>query len=146
MRRPRFPAPVPDAFVPPTEDEVRSFAADRGLEIDAEYFVAYYTGVGWTMGRSGTMKDWRSAVVAWVRRAAAWEGAGNPRCEVCLRRGVEWRYEQEELAKYEGDQRLICIRCSDRLVRLGFVDHAPACIPEVDRAGALVLVHPEPLP
>ncbi len=143
-RAPKAKAAV--EFVPPTAEEVHAFADERGLEIDADYFVAYYEGVGWQMGRQ-PMKNWKAAVVAWVRRNESWSaGAERPRCEVCLRRGMAWEYGPDEAERYAGDRRLICLRCSDRLVRLGFVYHAPSHIPEVHRSGLIALIHPEPFP
>lgn len=58
-------------FVPPSVEDVRNYAADNGLSVDAGAFVDYYTARGWTIGRSGTrMRDWQAAVRNWSRRDA----------------------------------------------------------------------------
>ena len=61
------PAPI---FCVPTIDEVNSFCRERGNQVDAEEFVAYYTSNGWKVGR-GPMQDWRAAVVTWEKRQRA---------------------------------------------------------------------------
>lgn len=53
---------------PPTADEVRAFADEQGLAIDAERFVDYYTAQGWKLSNGRTMRDWKAAVKLWVRR------------------------------------------------------------------------------
>lgn len=54
-------------FTPPTVEEVRAYCKERGNNVDAEKFVAYYTANGWKVGRNA-MKDWRAAVVTWERK------------------------------------------------------------------------------
>lgn len=56
-------------FAPPSVDEVRDFCLERGNNIDAEAFVAFYTSKGWKIG-STPMKDWRAAVITWEKRHA----------------------------------------------------------------------------
>ena len=53
---------------PPTVEEVRAYCAEKGLEIDAELFVAHYTANGWHVGKN-PMKDWRAACRTWVRNS-----------------------------------------------------------------------------
>lgn len=47
-------------FVPPSVDDVRQYASEAGLTIDAKTFVDFYSSKGWLVGRSA-MKDWRAA-------------------------------------------------------------------------------------
>lgn len=54
-------------FVPPTIEEVRAYIADKGYDIDADYFVNYYTGNGWMVGKNH-MKDWQATVRTWAAR------------------------------------------------------------------------------
>ncbi|MBO5967120.1 MAG: replisome organizer [Clostridia bacterium] len=54
-------------FQPPTVDEVSEYCADKDLNVDAGYFVDYYTAKGWMIGRE-KMKDWKAAARNWDRR------------------------------------------------------------------------------
>lgn len=53
-------------FCPPTLEEVQSYVLEKGIEIDAEKFVAYYDSNGWMVGRN-KMKSWKSAIVTWKK-------------------------------------------------------------------------------
>lgn len=53
-------------FCPPTLEEVQSYVLEKGIEIDAERFVAYYDSNGWMVGRN-KMKSWKSAIVTWKK-------------------------------------------------------------------------------
>lgn len=50
---------------PPTAEEVYDYAQQRGHEIDANYFVDYYSKVGWKSG-SKPIVDWKAAVRNWI--------------------------------------------------------------------------------
>lgn len=54
-------------FVPPTIRDVEDYAFEKGLNIDAERFVNYYTSKGWMVGRT-KMKDWKAAARNWAAR------------------------------------------------------------------------------
>ena len=54
-------------FTPPTLDEVKAYADEKGYTINAERFSAYYESNGWKVGRN-PMKDWRAAVRNWASR------------------------------------------------------------------------------
>lgn len=47
-------------FVPPSVEEVREYAEEAGLSIDAQAFVDFYSSKGWKVGKSA-MKDWRAS-------------------------------------------------------------------------------------
>jgi signal recognition particle subunit SEC65 len=54
-------------FTPPTTEEVREFCKEKGYNIDAEYFVDYYTANGWVQGKGKPVKDWKACVRTWVK-------------------------------------------------------------------------------
>ena len=53
-------------FQRPTVEEIATFAAEAGLEADAEAIWDFYESKGWQVGRS-QMKDWKAAVRRAVR-------------------------------------------------------------------------------
>ena len=53
-------------FTPPSLEEVRAYAAEKGLAVDCERFIDYYTANGWKVGRN-PMRDWKAAVRNWGR-------------------------------------------------------------------------------
>lgn len=57
-------------FSPPTVDEVKSYASEKGYAIDAERFCDFYASKGWMVGKN-KMKDWRAAVRNWNRNSAS---------------------------------------------------------------------------
>ena len=68
------PPRQPQRLIPPTVEEVRAYAAQRGDFLDPEAFLDYYTANGWKVGRN-PMKDWKAAVRTWARKERA-HGAG----------------------------------------------------------------------
>lgn len=56
--------PARHRFVPPTEDEVRSYCTENGFTVDPKRFVDYYTSNGWKVGKN-PMRDWKAAVRTW---------------------------------------------------------------------------------
>ena len=53
----------------PTLEEVQACIAERGYNVDAEAFIAYYESVGWKVGNKA-MKSWPHALVTWQKRNA----------------------------------------------------------------------------
>ena len=53
----------------PTLEEVQACVAERGYNVDAEAFIAYYESVGWKVGNKA-MKSWQHALVTWQKRNA----------------------------------------------------------------------------
>lgn len=53
-------------FIPPTAREVHDYCQEKGYHIDIEHFISYYQSNGWKVGKN-KMKDWKAAVVTWVR-------------------------------------------------------------------------------
>lgn len=57
-------------FKPPTQDEVAAYITEKDWSnvVDAEDFIAHYSANGWRTGKGGIpMKDWRAAVLTWVK-------------------------------------------------------------------------------
>ena len=61
--------PPRSKFVPPTAEEVQDYCAEKGYySIDPQLFVAHYEANGWVQSSGRPIKNWKSAVVTWVRR------------------------------------------------------------------------------
>lgn len=54
-------------FVKPTVEDIRSYCAERGNEVDAQRFYDFYESKGWLIGKN-PMKDWKAAVRTWEQR------------------------------------------------------------------------------
>lgn len=62
-------APRESRFKKPTVEELDKFAEEIGYtDLDAQHFIDYYDSVMWKVGKK-PMKQWRSAVRTWQRRA-----------------------------------------------------------------------------
>lgn len=62
------PKPKRKVFKPPTVEEVKAYAAEKGFtRLNAESFVAYYESKGWMIGRN-KMKNWKAAASGWEIR------------------------------------------------------------------------------
>ena len=57
---------ITERFTPPTHAQVTDYIAEKGLQIDAERFLDYYTANGWMVGKN-KMKDWKAALRHWAR-------------------------------------------------------------------------------
>ena len=57
---------VKKKFTPPTTEEVRQYAGEIGVTIDADRFVDFYASKGWMVGKT-KMSDWKAAVRNWGR-------------------------------------------------------------------------------
>jgi hypothetical protein len=55
------------AFVKPTVEEVAKYCKDKGYDVNAQQFVAFYESNGWKVGRNA-MKSWQAAVQNWNTR------------------------------------------------------------------------------
>ena len=71
-------------FVKPTLDEVKVYCQERGNNVNAERFIAYYESNGWKVGRN-PMKDWRAAVRTWEQK----DGKNNTHTEDLTRPAVD---------------------------------------------------------
>lgn len=54
-------------FAPPSVADVRSYAEEKGIAIDADAFCDFYASKGWKVGKE-PMKDWKAAARNWARR------------------------------------------------------------------------------
>lgn len=52
-------------FCPPTADEVSTYCAAEGIDVNAARFVDYYASKGWKVGNQ-PMVDWKAAVRRWA--------------------------------------------------------------------------------
>ena len=55
-------------FTPPTLEEVQAYCLERGNNIDAEHFIAFYTANGWKQSNGNPIKDWKACVITWEKR------------------------------------------------------------------------------
>ena len=56
------------AFKPPTVEDIKTYAKEKGYDIDAQYVWDFYESKGWKVGKT-KMKVWRAA----IRRAFEWK-------------------------------------------------------------------------
>lgn len=61
------PTTTRQRFTPPSVEDVRVYAIEKGLSINPEAFVDYYTANGWKVGKN-SMRDWKAAVRTWTRK------------------------------------------------------------------------------
>ena len=52
-------------FAPPTLEEVTAYCSERNNNIDAQYFLDYYTARGWELTNGRKVKDWKACVRTW---------------------------------------------------------------------------------
>ena len=81
-------APARARFAPPTAEEVRAYAQDKGLQMDAEAFADFYASKGWKVGNA-PMKDWQAAARNWAKRDRA--SPSQPKAPKVVR---DQQYEQ----------------------------------------------------
>ena len=75
-----FPSPIPspkkstttrknkpDAFRPPTLDEVAAYCKERRNSIDPEAFIASYQKTGWRTKNNVPIKDWKACIITWEK-------------------------------------------------------------------------------
>lgn len=84
-------------FLPPSEADVRAYAAERGMTIDAKLFVAHYAARGWKIS-GHLMEDWHAAVDAWVCRD---KGGSPPRARGGPKVVEQQQYTQREYTHSE---------------------------------------------
>lgn len=54
-------------FLPPTQEEVDAYVAEKGLRMDGAAFFDHFTANGWKVGGKAAMRDWKAAVRNWAR-------------------------------------------------------------------------------
>lgn len=55
-------------FIKPTVEEIAEYCASRNNGIDAQRFYDYNESVGWMVGPSKKMKDWKAAIRTWEQK------------------------------------------------------------------------------
>ena len=68
-------------FQPPTVDDVREYCKERQNNIDAEYFVDYYTTRDWKMSNGKKMVDWKACVRTWEKNNYSGSKSGGRKSE-----------------------------------------------------------------
>ena len=64
-------------FVPPSVEDVKSYADSIGFNLDAEHFVNYYSARGWELNGGRKVKDWKACVRTWRGNQKKREGSTN---------------------------------------------------------------------
>ena len=54
-------------FVPPTLEEVKAYAAERGSDVDAKRFFDYFTAGDWKDSRGNPVRSWKQKFLTWER-------------------------------------------------------------------------------
>lgn len=60
-----------EGFAPPPPQEVEEYCRERGNDIDAEYFVDYYTANGWKRSNGNPICDWKAVIRTWEKKQYA---------------------------------------------------------------------------
>lgn len=82
----------------PTLSEVKDFIDANGYAVDAEEFVDYYEGQGWTKANGRPVKDWQACVRSWHSRNARKDAGRASKAEARRARLAEIeKQEQEEI-------------------------------------------------
>lgn len=55
------------SFMKPTLQEVKNYCKEKGINVDAEYFVDYQDARGWILSNGKQMKDWKATLRTWNR-------------------------------------------------------------------------------
>lgn len=82
-------------FVAPTPEEVRAYAAERGLRMDPEDFCDYYGAQGWKLSNGNPMKDWRLAANRWAK-APSRSGHRSENYQMAIDRYAGYAMRQDE--------------------------------------------------
>lgn len=55
-------------FIPPTLEEVKAYAEEKGYNIDCEYFWKYYDASNWVKGNGEPVVSWKQTMVTWSKK------------------------------------------------------------------------------
>lgn len=55
-------------FTPPTLEDVQAYVAEKGYNVDAEYFFKYYTEGGWKDSKGNPVKNWKQKLITWAKK------------------------------------------------------------------------------
>jgi hypothetical protein len=104
-------------FTPPTIEEVKNYISEKGYNIDAEHFVAYYESNGWKVGKN-KMKDWKMAIVTWSKnekqsknnhKSAEKQGYRHPFTTI-----LSDELSKEQLKRFEANKKAAILRAQNR--------------------------------
>ena len=56
-------------FIPPTLEEVKAYASERGNLVDAQKFYDYYTQGGWKDAKGNAVKNWKQKMITWEKHS-----------------------------------------------------------------------------
>ena len=56
-------------LIPPTLEEVKAYAAERGSDVDPERFHTYFTAGDWKDSRGNPVRSWKQKFLTWERAA-----------------------------------------------------------------------------
>ena len=62
-------------FTPPTPEQVKEYALEKGYDIDAEHFIAHYDSQGWKKGNGQKVVSWKGCMVTWMKNNGKYETA-----------------------------------------------------------------------
>lgn len=60
-------------FAPPSLNDILEYCSEKGISIDGEAFIDYYSQQDWKLSNGNKMKNWQSAVNNWYRRQEEWK-------------------------------------------------------------------------
>jgi len=66
-----------ESFKKPSVEDIAAYCREKGYGINAEHFWNYYEAKGWMVGRH-PMKNWRAAIVTWVRKDSSTRTSHQP--------------------------------------------------------------------
>ena len=55
-------------FTPPTLEEVKEYAKEKGYDIDCEFFWNYYDSANWTRKNGDPVVSWKQTMVTWSKK------------------------------------------------------------------------------
>ena len=55
-------------FVPPTLEEVKAYVLEKGYNVDAEYFIKYYSAGDWTDSKGNPVGNWKQKLITWAKK------------------------------------------------------------------------------
>jgi predicted phage replisome organizer len=74
--------PNAKAFVPPTYDEVLSYAKEKGREDIAKEFFEYFNVGNWIDSKGNKVKNWKQKFITWCSRNKASETKQSKQCNL----------------------------------------------------------------
>lgn len=78
-------------FVPPTLEEVKAYASERGNNVDAQKFYDYYAQGGWKDSKGNPVKNWKQKMITWENK--------NPVKKNSFTQHKQTNYDLDELSK-----------------------------------------------